>query len=107
MRFSMAATRHRKAPARRWKNSRPNARGLAKCVRRHGQRAAYYAIGSRQTLGARKLAYDAIANADGLRAADALAALDAAYARGENDEFVSRRSLALMRVSPMATPSST
>jgi 2,3-bisphosphoglycerate-independent phosphoglycerate mutase len=35
-----------------------------------------------------KLAYDAIANADGLRAANALAALDAAYARGENDEFV-------------------
>jgi 2,3-bisphosphoglycerate-independent phosphoglycerate mutase len=45
----------------------------------------YYAMDRDKRWERVKLAYDAIANADGLRAADALAALDAAYARGEND----------------------
>ena len=35
-----------------------------------------------------KLAYDALVYAEGFFAADAQAAVDAAYARGENDEFV-------------------
>ncbi len=48
----------------------------------------YYAMDRDKRWERVKLAYDAIANADGLRAADAIAALDAAYARGENDEFV-------------------
>ena len=35
-----------------------------------------------------KLAYDALVYGEGFFAADAQAAVDAAYARGENDEFV-------------------
>jgi 2,3-bisphosphoglycerate-independent phosphoglycerate mutase len=48
----------------------------------------YYAMDRDKRWERVKLAYDAIASADGLRAADVLAALEAAYARGENDEFV-------------------
>ena len=48
----------------------------------------YYAMDRDKRWERVKLAYDAIENAAGLRATNALAALDAAYARGENDEFV-------------------
>ncbi len=48
----------------------------------------YYAMDRDKRWERVKLAYDAIADSAGLRAEDALAALDAAYARGEMDEFV-------------------
>jgi len=49
----------------------------------------YYAMDRDKRWDRVKLAYDAIAEAQAeFRAADALAALDAAYARDENDEFV-------------------
>ena len=49
----------------------------------------YYAMDRDKRWERVKLAYDAIAEAQSeFHAADALSALDAAYARGENDEFV-------------------
>jgi len=66
----------------------------AKCATLPNARIAtvsgrYYAMDRDQRWERVKLAYDAVAEAQApFRAADALAALDAAYARGENDEFV-------------------
>ena len=56
-----------------------------------------------------KRGYDAIVHGVGERAPSALAAIDAAYARGENDEFVAadRRSTASTAGSATATRSST
>ncbi len=48
----------------------------------------YYAMDRDTRWDRVKLAYDALAYAQGFFAADAQAAVDAAYARGENDEFV-------------------
>src|SRR5450432_3953998 len=48
----------------------------------------YYAMDRDKRWDRVKLAYEAIADGDGPRADNALAALDAAYARGETDEFV-------------------
>jgi len=48
----------------------------------------YYAMDRDRRWERVTLAWDAIVNAKGERAADALAALEAAYGRGENDEFV-------------------
>ena len=48
----------------------------------------YYAMDRDKRWERVTLAWDAIVNADGERAPDPLAALEAAYARGENDEFV-------------------
>ena len=48
----------------------------------------YYAMDRDKRWERVTLAWDAIVNADGERAPDALAALEAAYARGESDEFV-------------------
>ncbi|MGO1541488.1 MAG: 2,3-bisphosphoglycerate-independent phosphoglycerate mutase [Luteimonas sp.] len=48
----------------------------------------YYAMDRDQRWERVSMAWDAIVNAKGERAADALAALEAAYAREENDEFV-------------------
>src|SRR5690606_16823820 len=47
----------------------------------------YYAMDRDHRWGRVVKAWDAIVNAKGERAADALAALEAAYAREENDEF--------------------
>ena len=48
----------------------------------------YYAMDRDTRWDRVKLAYDALAYGDGFFAADAQAAVDAAYKRGENDEFV-------------------
>ncbi len=48
----------------------------------------YYAMDRDTRWDRVKLAYDALVYAEGFFAADAQAAVDAAYARGENDEFV-------------------
>jgi len=48
----------------------------------------YYAMDRDTRWDRVKLAYDALAYAQGFFAADAQSAVDAAYARGENDEFV-------------------
>jgi 2,3-bisphosphoglycerate-independent phosphoglycerate mutase len=48
----------------------------------------YYAMDRDTRWDRVKLAYDALVSAEGFFAADALSAVDAAYARGENDEFV-------------------
>ena len=48
----------------------------------------YYAMDRDARWERTKLAYDAMTYADGLFAADAQAAVEAAYARGETDEFV-------------------
>jgi 2,3-bisphosphoglycerate-independent phosphoglycerate mutase len=48
----------------------------------------YYAMDRDTRWDRVKLAYDALAHAEGFFAADAQSAVDAAYARGETDEFV-------------------
>ena len=66
----------------------------AKCASIPGARIAsvsgrYFAMDRDKRWDRVKLAYDAVANADSpLHAASALEALELAYARGENDEFV-------------------
>ena len=66
----------------------------AKCASIPGARVAsvsgrYYAMDRDKRWDRVKLAYDAIANADSpLHATSAVDALELAYARGENDEFV-------------------
>ena len=66
----------------------------AKCASIPGARIAsvsgrYFAMDRDKRWDRVKLAYDAVANADSpLHAVSALEALDLAYARGENDEFV-------------------
>ena len=48
----------------------------------------YYAMDRDKRWERVAIAYDALVDAKGVRAADALAAVDEAYARGESDEFV-------------------
>jgi len=66
---------------------------VAKCAELGNARVAsvsgrYYAMDRDRRWERVTLAWDAIVNAQGERAADPLAALEAAYARGEDDEFV-------------------
>ncbi|NLG59331.1 MAG: 2,3-bisphosphoglycerate-independent phosphoglycerate mutase [Gammaproteobacteria bacterium] len=66
---------------------------VAKCAELGNARVAsvsgrYYAMDRDRRWERVTLAWDAIVNAKGERAADPLAALEAAYARGEDDEFV-------------------
>src|SRR5690606_1566446 len=57
-------------------------------ARVHSVSGRYYAMDRDQRWERVTRAWDAIVNAEGERAADPVAALEAAYARGEDDEFV-------------------
>ena len=76
------------------RSARPSLEALvAKCGQLGNARIGsvsgrYYAMDRDRRWERVTLAWDAIVNAEGERAPDALAALEAAYARGENDEFV-------------------
>ena len=88
-RSSTAATRRRAARARRSKNCRSEMRATSAMRVIATICGRYYAMDRDKRWDRVQLAYDAIAEAHRRFHADsALAALDAAYARGENDEFV-------------------
>jgi 2,3-bisphosphoglycerate-independent phosphoglycerate mutase len=105
-RFSTDATRRRRARRVAASSCRRSARAAG--AHRGDVGGRYYAMDRDKRWERVKLAYDAIAEADApFQRRQRVAALDAAYARGENDEFVKPTIIGAARDRPTATRSST